>query len=89
MLSESEAEFDGLDNQVEVKEENKGSHKSNDSKTESTKSAIRLSEIGPRLKLKLVKIQEGVCDGEILYHDIIKKSPEELKILRESHKLKK
>jgi hypothetical protein len=32
--------------------------------------AIHLSEIGPRLKLRLLKIEEGVVDegGKVLYH---------------------
>jgi len=29
---------------------------------------IRLTEYGPRMTLKLTKIQEGVNDGEVLYH---------------------
>lgn len=30
--------------------------------------AIKLVELGPRLSLQLVKIQEGMCDGEVLFH---------------------
>ncbi|KAF9927087.1 hypothetical protein FBU30_003511 [Linnemannia zychae] len=41
--------------------------------------AIKLVELGPRMELRLVKIQAGMCDGEVLYHDIIKRTPEELK----------
>ncbi|KAG0357106.1 Brix domain-containing protein [Gamsiella multidivaricata] len=41
--------------------------------------AIKLVELGPRMELKLIKIQAGLCDGEVLYHDFIKRSPEELK----------
>ncbi|KAG0042547.1 hypothetical protein BGZ83_000342 [Gryganskiella cystojenkinii] len=41
--------------------------------------AIKLVELGPRMELKLVKIQSGMCDGEVLYHDFVKKSAEELK----------
>jgi hypothetical protein len=26
-------------------------------------------------KMKLIKIEEGICDGEVLYHDKIKKTP--------------
>jgi ribosome biogenesis protein SSF1/2 len=55
----------------------------------STTSAIRLSEIGPRLKLKLVKIEEGICDGEVLYHEYMKKTPEEIQKIRENLKAKK
>ncbi|KAK9325267.1 Brix domain-containing protein [Lipomyces orientalis] len=32
------------------------------------KKAVKLIELGPRIKLKLVKIQEGVCEGAVLYH---------------------
>lgn len=31
------------------------------------KSAIRCVEIGPRLTLELIKVQEGLCSGDILY----------------------
>ncbi|KAG0292014.1 hypothetical protein BGZ98_002765 [Dissophora globulifera] len=40
--------------------------------------AIKLVELGPRMELRLTKIQAGMCDGEVLYHDYIKRSPEEL-----------
>ncbi|KAF9432226.1 hypothetical protein BGZ76_011096 [Entomortierella beljakovae] len=41
--------------------------------------AIKLTELGPRMELRLVKIQSGMCDGEVLFHDFIKRTPEELK----------
>ncbi|CAG8529128.1 15895_t:CDS:2, partial [Acaulospora colombiana] len=41
--------------------------------------AIKLSEIGPRMELQLVKIQNGLCDGEVLYHEFVHKTPEEIK----------
>ena len=85
-LSESEAEFDDPDNQVKLKEEYKNRGAVN---LKSSTSAIRLTEIGPRFKLKLIKIEEGICDGEVLYHDKIKKTPEELEEIRNNLKLKK
>ncbi len=57
--------------------------------SKNSKNAIRLTEIGPRLKLKLIKIQEGLQDGEVLYHFFMSKTPEELQKLRETLKLKK
>lgn len=54
-----------------------------------TTSAIRLAEIGPRLKLKLIKIEEGISDGEVLYHEFIAKTPEEVQELRENLAKKK
>lgn len=41
------------------------------------KSAVRLAEIGPRLTLKLTKVEREVCEGDVLYHAYINKSPEE------------
>lgn len=41
------------------------------------KSAIRLSELGPRLTLHLIKIEDGLLNGEVLFHDIIQKTEEE------------
>ena len=41
--------------------------------------AIKLHEIGPRLKLRLVKIEEGVCRGNVVYHAFVKKSKKEIK----------
>ena len=31
-------------------------------------SRIKLTEIGPRLELEVIKIEEGLCDGKVLYH---------------------
>ena len=31
--------------------------------------AVRLREIGPRMELRLIKIEEGMNGGEVLYHD--------------------
>lgn len=46
------------------------------------KSAIRLIELGPRMRLELVKIEEGLVDGEVLYHKFIQKTEEEKKVIR-------
>lgn len=40
-------------------------------------SAVRLSELGPRLTLHLIKIEDGLLNGEVLFHDIIQKTDEE------------
>lgn len=45
--------------------------------------AVKLVEIGPRLRLQLLKIEEGFCEGEVLYHHHVSKSPEEIAKLRE------
>eukprot|EP00455_Lapot_gusevi_P041453 TRINITY_DN4804_c0_g1_i5.p1 TRINITY_DN4804_c0_g1~~TRINITY_DN4804_c0_g1_i5.p1 ORF type:complete len:425 (-),score=88.96 TRINITY_DN4804_c0_g1_i5:34-1308(-) len=48
---------------------------------QSQKSAIRLKELGPRMTLQLLKIEEQVCDGRVLYHSHHSKTPEEMTIL--------
>lgn len=38
----------------------------------------RLTELGPRLQLELVKIEEGICDGQVMYHAFVTKTEAEL-----------
>ncbi|KAJ2898993.1 Ribosome biogenesis protein SSF1 [Zalerion maritima] len=45
------------------------------------KRAIRLIELGPRLKLRLSKVEEGLCGGKVMWHEYINKTPEEMKEL--------
>lgn len=33
----------------------------------SMKSAVKLQEIGPRMTLRLVKIEEGLCSGGVIF----------------------
>ena len=35
----------------------------------STKSAVKLQEIGPRMTLQLVKIEEGLCSGGVIFSE--------------------
>ncbi|XP_046690976.1 suppressor of SWI4 1 homolog isoform X2 [Silurus meridionalis] len=42
-------------------------------------SAVCLTEIGPRMTLQLVKIVEGMGEGNVLYHSIMTKSEEEIR----------
>ncbi|CAH2273135.1 suppressor of SWI4 1 homolog [Pelobates cultripes] len=91
-LSESEAEQDGDHNITELPQAYAGR-----GNMKSQQSAVRLTEIGPRIKLQLVKIEEGLSDGKVLYHNFIKKTEEEIKAmlerkenkLREKHERKK
>lgn len=48
------------------------------------KRAVKLVELGPRMKLRLMKVEEGVCDGKVMWHDFITKSEEEVKSLDKS-----
>ncbi|CAM9431908.1 unnamed protein product [Choristocarpus tenellus] len=46
------------------------------------KSSIRLQELGPRLTLELMKVERGLCEGEVLYHSYVTKTKEEIKMQR-------
>ena len=35
----------------------------------STKSAVKLQEIGPRMTLQLVKVEEGLCSGAVIFSE--------------------
>ena len=41
--------------------------------------AVKLVELGPRMKLRLTKVEEGVCAGKIMWHEYIHKTTEEIK----------
>jgi ribosome biogenesis protein SSF1/2 len=45
------------------------------------KRAVKLVELGPRMKLRLVKVEEGVCDGKVMWNEFVKKSRAEEKEL--------
>ena len=34
-----------------------------------TKSAVKLQEIGPRMTLQLIKIEGGLCSGEVMFSE--------------------
>eukprot|EP00891_Asterochloris_glomerata_P008337 jgi/Astpho2/8337/e_gw1.00122.100.1_t len=40
-------------------------------------SRVKLQEVGPRLELEVVKVEEGLCQGKVLYHSWVSKSPAE------------
>ncbi|KAM5171807.1 suppressor of SWI4 1 homolog [Mantella aurantiaca] len=84
-LSESEAEQDGDHNITELPQAYSGR-----GNMKSQQSAVRLTEIGPRMTLQLVKIEEGLSDGKVLYHNFIKKTEEEIHAMldRKEKKLK-
>jgi len=58
-------------------------------KKKDTKVAIRLHELGPRLKLRLIKIEEGLCRGNVVYHALKRKTPAEIKKTLDSLKGKR
>lgn len=47
------------------------------------KHAVKLVELGPRMRLRMVKVEEGVCEGRVMWHEYINKSKMEEKELDE------
>lgn len=45
--------------------------------------AVKLVELGPRMLLRLTKVEEGLCAGKPLWHEYVQKSREEEKELDE------
>lgn len=43
------------------------------------KRGVKLVEIGPRIKLRMTKVEEGVCGGKVMWHEYLSKSKEEVK----------
>ncbi|OLL26428.1 Brix domain-containing protein, partial [Neolecta irregularis DAH-3] len=51
--------------------------------------AVKLVELGPRLALRLTKIEEGLCTGKVLYHSLISKTKEQENELDQRHQQRK
>jgi ribosome biogenesis protein SSF1/2 len=47
------------------------------------KRAVKLVELGPRMKLRLTKVEEDICGGKVLWHEFIHKSKDELAKMEE------
>lgn len=43
--------------------------------------AVKLVELGPRMRLRLTKVEEGMCGGKIMWHEYVKKTNAEVKEL--------
>lgn len=82
-LSESEAEDDpGSHVTLPQKLSSRGN-------LASSQSALRLIELGPRMTLQLIKIQEGVLNGEVLFHEFIEKTEEEKLLIKKKREVKR
>mmetsp|Transcript_127862 Transcript_127862/g.368235 ORF Transcript_127862/g.368235 Transcript_127862/m.368235 type:complete len:460 (-) Transcript_127862:30-1409(-) len=53
------------------------------------KVGVRLTELGPRMKLLLVKAEEGVCNGGVLYHRFMTKTPSQQQVLEQKARQRK
>ena len=45
--------------------------------------AVKLVELGPRIKMRMTKVEEGVCDGKVMWHEFLSKSNEEVRAMEE------
>ena len=45
------------------------------------KRAVKLHEIGPRMSLRLVKVEEGMCEGRVMWNEFVSKTKDERKEL--------
>ncbi|GBG29129.1 Suppressor of SWI4 1-like [Hondaea fermentalgiana] len=57
--------------------------------SEQNQSVVRLSEIGPRMTLELVKVEDGVFGGEVQYHRYNERTKDEIVELRQMHEERK
>ncbi|OXU24688.1 hypothetical protein TSAR_001478 [Trichomalopsis sarcophagae] len=82
-MSESEAEDDPASHvTLPQKLSSRGNH-------EKSTSAIRLYELGPRLTLQLIKVEDGLMEGEVLYHELVSKTDEEKLLIQKKREQKK
>jgi ribosome biogenesis protein SSF1/2 len=51
--------------------------------TRQNKSALKLVELGPRLCLELVKVEQGLGEGNVMYHAHVSKTPQEVQVIQE------
>lgn len=69
--------------------EAEANEKKNNEEEKNEKIKIKLNEIGPRMNLKIHKIEEGFLKGNVMYHSYMNKSKKEVKELMDKIKLKK
>jgi ribosome biogenesis protein SSF1/2 len=82
-ISDSEAE-DETSHVVLPVSKTKGGKKNStiSSNPNNNKSALKLIELGPRLRLKLYKVERGLSSGDVMYHAYVHKSPTEIAELK-------
>ena len=83
-LSESEAEDDPEVSRVTLPQ-----GLSSRGNMSSEQSSVRLVELGPRMTMSLVKIEEGMHDGEVLYHKFVEKTESEKREIKKAREKRK
>jgi ribosome biogenesis protein SSF1/2 len=46
-------------------------------------SALKLVELGPRISIRLLKVERGLGQGDVMYHAFVKKTPEEVNEIKQ------
>lgn len=97
--SESEVEDEAVVSMVDKKnikvgseqqqEQQRPKEEADEEESVTRKKAIKLTELGPRINMRLVKIEEGICSGKVLHHEFIQKTDDEIKLLIKRHEQKK
>ncbi|KAI1738854.1 Brix domain-containing protein [Xylaria scruposa] len=59
--------------------ENGDDHAEDDERVERRK--VKLVELGPRMKLRMTKVEEGLCSGKVMWHEHIHRSRKEVQEL--------
>ena len=47
------------------------------------KRAVKLVETGPRMRMRMTKVEEGICSGKVMWHERIQKTSAEVKQMDE------
>ncbi|KAL2264130.1 hypothetical protein VTK26DRAFT_1999 [Humicola hyalothermophila] len=45
--------------------------------------AVKLVELGPRMRLRMTKVEEGLCSGKVMWHEYVHKTKEEIRELEQ------
>ncbi|KAK4134441.1 Brix-domain-containing protein [Trichocladium antarcticum] len=51
--------------------------------------AVKMVELGPRMRLRMTKVEEGLCTGKIMWHEYLHKSKEEMREMEKKWELRK
>lgn len=75
--------------EVDKEDEQQQDEEEDQEVTTTKKRAIKLTELGPRINMSLVKIEEGILgSSKVIYHANVRKSEKELKDLEKRHQQK-
>ncbi|KAI2629422.1 Brix domain-containing protein [Xylaria nigripes] len=68
-----------LSSKARAARENAGDDAADDGRVE--RRQVKLVELGPRMRLRMTKVEEGLCSGKVMWHDHIEKSRAEVQEL--------